>query len=265
MLDYLRWPIGLVLLVANIGVIAGVYLEDDKFTEKIKRLGWKLLIICLAIEAADGFELFSIDTSIANDQSKQIARLQLDTADATKSAAGFAKEAQQLKIDLLNEQHKRESHHVTDEQLSILVSKLSTIGGLFFLVCRDEDEPRRYCDRFATALINAHLIDLNVAPNMFTDMPMASVTGIKLYDPNVTDKNDLMNDPFLKAFEGAHIPITGICSGLSSCYFSTISPGSVLMGAGVSGNNLSGNGIVADSRIIRPMRTIYIGEKPLQD
>jgi hypothetical protein len=266
MLDYLRWPIGLVLLVANIGVIAGVYLEDDKFSEHIKRMGWKLLLVSLAIEAADGFALFSIDTSLTNDQSKQIAQLQLDTADATKSAAEFAKEAQQLKIDLLNEQHKRESRHVTDEQLSTLVSGLSKVGGPFFLVCRDEDEPRKYCDQFAIALVKAGLIDPNVAPNIFTDMPMSSVTGIKLYAPTVTDKNDLASDPFLKAFDNAHIPVTGVCSGSASCYFPAVSPGSILMGVGVgAGNNLSGNGIVLDPRIIRPMRTIYIGQKPLQD
>ena len=140
-----------------------------------------MLLFCLAIEAADGFGLFSTDTITVNKQSQQIAKLQLETAKATREAASFAADAQRLKLELQEEEHKRASRQVSDEQLSALAVDLSKIGGPYFLVCRDEDEPRRYCTRFELALDKAHLTDPGNENVAFVISPADNWTGITLY------------------------------------------------------------------------------------
>jgi uncharacterized membrane protein YkvI len=49
-------------IAATIGVIAGVYLESDKFSSSIKDRGWKLLIISLVFESLFTVLIFSADS-----------------------------------------------------------------------------------------------------------------------------------------------------------------------------------------------------------
>jgi hypothetical protein len=85
----------------------------------------------------------------------------------------------------------------------------------------------------------AKLLDQQI-PYALTSSPANNWTGIRLYWPTLTDDSQLMNDPFPKAFEKAGIPISGVGSG-------------------------SVSGVVANPQLNRPIRTIYIGQKPLPD
>jgi hypothetical protein len=260
MVEKLRLSLALLLLTANIGVILGVYWEGERFPKHVQDFAWKLLLFCLAVEAADGFELFSLDTAITNEQSLQIAQLKRDEAEATESAAKFAKEAQQLKVDLETEEHKRASRYVSESQLNTLVKELEKIGGPLFLVCRDEDEPRKYCNRFSLALTNANLINDAVAHPAFTTDHRDNWTGIKLYTPTISDRKNPQDDPFVRAFSEASIPICGVCYETMTCTLLCHNGDGVVISVGPSGN-----GVVPSAELNRPMRTIYVGQKPLPD
>jgi hypothetical protein len=235
---------GYVALAAVFIVVVGESIEEftdwpkkSGFDKRLTRLSLLLLIAGLAGEI-----ITQPNTNMAND--RFVALLNRETG--------------QLALQLEQEINKRASRTVTDKQMSSLVAELSKIGGPYFLVCRNEDEPRQYCDRFSIALTKAHLINDNVAPPVFTNDPGDDWTGIKLYTPTISDRGNPQNDPFAKAFEMADIPLCGICYETLSCQL--ICHRGVIINAGPSGN-----GVVRSTALGRPMRSIYIGQKPLPD
>jgi hypothetical protein len=162
---------------------------------------------------------------------------------------------------LAKEQSEADSN-VRFDPLATLVSALSKIGDPFFLVCRDDDEPRQYCDRFSLALTRAKLINDNVAPPIFSNDPGDNWTGIKLYSPTISDAKDPKKDPFAKAFTDANISLYGICYGQpATCQ--SICPGGVILSLNLKSSH--SNGVAPDPELNLPMRTIYIGQKPLPD
>jgi hypothetical protein len=185
------WIDGWSLILVVIGVVGeGVHewppatIREWQYLSLLGRLSWLILLAGLAGE-------FVAQNVRNSDNNLIIAALNDRAVQAEKLAA-------KLLTDLNTERQKRESRRVSDDQLSTLVSELSKIGGPFFVVCRDEDEPRQYCDRFVSALTNARLIDLSVATNVFTRSPTDNWTGIVLYAPTVSDPNNAMNVHFLE-------------------------------------------------------------------
>lgn len=130
------------LIFVIIGVIGeGIHewpprrLREWRYFSSLGRISWLILLAGLAGEF--------IAQNITNADNKLIiAGLNNRAAQAEKLAARSLK-------DLDVERQKRASRTVSDAQLSTLVSELSKLGGPFLLVCRDEDEPRQYCDRFS--------------------------------------------------------------------------------------------------------------------
>jgi hypothetical protein len=244
------WVDGWSLILVIIGVIGeGVHewppskLKEWRHFSILGRMSWLILLLGLAGEF--------VAQNIRNaDNNLIIAALNDRAAQAEQVAA-------KTLVDLNLERQKRESRHVTDVQLQTLVDALSKIGGRFFIVGVDEDEPTQYFDRFMMALSKANLLD-EKSPYVLGGGE--KWTGIKLYAPNVVDEKNPLTDPFPKAFETAHIPISGICFGKTTCTTSSVG---VALVANVAG--APSNGVVRDPALIRPMRTIYIGQKPLPD
>lgn len=61
--------------VATFGVWFGVYLENEKFSPKIQRLGWMVLLIFLALETALGFLAAGADNELIQRQQREIEDL----------------------------------------------------------------------------------------------------------------------------------------------------------------------------------------------
>jgi hypothetical protein len=78
-LEYGRLALAIALVLANIAVWGGVYLEGDRFSEPTKKIGWKMLVASLAVEAAFAAILVVIDSEISNRQKIEIAHLSEST------------------------------------------------------------------------------------------------------------------------------------------------------------------------------------------
>jgi hypothetical protein len=90
-LEYVRGAIGIALLLANVGVWYGVYLERDSAPKEIQDRGWRILVRSLATEAALGFFLFAVDTTIGLRQTAVLA------------SAGIQIEESKAKIAIAND------------------------------------------------------------------------------------------------------------------------------------------------------------------
>jgi len=75
-----RLVLGSSLIVANIAVWVGVYLENEKFPQRTKDTGWRILILALAAEAALALLLLVVDTVISNRQKAEIVALEAKVA-----------------------------------------------------------------------------------------------------------------------------------------------------------------------------------------
>lgn len=75
-LESIRIFLGFGLVVTNILVFYGVYLEQERFSQEKRDRGWRLLVSALALEAALGFFLLVTDTTISNRQKEEIAVLE---------------------------------------------------------------------------------------------------------------------------------------------------------------------------------------------
>jgi hypothetical protein len=74
-LEFGRLALAVAIVLANVAVWSGVYLEGDRFPEPTKKLGWKILVVALAAEAAFAAILVVIDSDIGIRQKAEIAVL----------------------------------------------------------------------------------------------------------------------------------------------------------------------------------------------
>lgn len=74
-LDIISTLLGVCLVLANIAVWRGVYLEHDRFPKEIQDRGWSLLIRGLAAETMIALLSMTIDTISSNRQNDKIALL----------------------------------------------------------------------------------------------------------------------------------------------------------------------------------------------
>lgn len=75
-LETARIALGVLLVLSNIAVWLGVYLERDKFSKETQDRGWRILVSALALEAALAVFLLATDTTISLRQRWQIASLE---------------------------------------------------------------------------------------------------------------------------------------------------------------------------------------------
>ncbi|MGA8555543.1 MAG: hypothetical protein WB630_14105 [Candidatus Acidiferrales bacterium] len=183
-----------------------------------------------------------LDSDLAAEKGK-VAGLQKDAANAKAAQQRVEIELSKQKeltarveLALENERAKLAPRRITASQEDVLVSELKGKVEKLFLVGRDEQEPRQYADQFISALRASDLLDTYVLTNSATEQ----CAGIRLFIPLPTTATNeqAQNDPLVKAFERAGIAISGVSWGTTS-------------------------GVVADPRLNRNQRTIYIGEKPL--
>jgi hypothetical protein len=73
--EYVRWALILFLVLSNVAVWLGVYLESDQFTKATQQTGWRILLCGLAAETAIGFLIAAVDWRITQEQAWQIAAL----------------------------------------------------------------------------------------------------------------------------------------------------------------------------------------------
>lgn len=99
-----RWPLAVAILIANIFVWRGVYLEGDRFPKETQDRGWRILLCALAAEAALGFCLFSVDTAIGVRQVGKIAELNVE---AEQLSADAAADKAQITIANAEAEHAR--------------------------------------------------------------------------------------------------------------------------------------------------------------
>lgn len=78
-LEHVRLGLALSLVVSNVFVWRGVYLENEKFPQETKDHGWKMLVLALAAEAALAFLLVCVDTTVGIGQKREIATARLET------------------------------------------------------------------------------------------------------------------------------------------------------------------------------------------
>jgi hypothetical protein len=71
-----RLLIAVALVLVNVAVWLGVYLEGDRLSESTKRIGWKVLVTSLAAEAAFAAMLVAVDSVISIRQKAEIVALE---------------------------------------------------------------------------------------------------------------------------------------------------------------------------------------------
>jgi hypothetical protein len=169
----------------------------------------------------------------------ETSRANADAAKANENAANARERTAELNLALEMERQKRAPRHLKSEQLDTLVAALANIGERLSIVGRDEDEPRQYADQFIAAMRTANLLDENT-PYRLTNSPSNNWTGIRLYIPSAKTQDDVENDLLTKAFKKAQIPVVGLSWGFVS-------------------------GVVVDPKLNLPRRTIYVGQKPLEN
>src|SRR5690242_10860138 len=74
------------LVLANVAVWYGVYLEQDKFPAATQHRGWRILLIGLAAEAALGLLLVGVDFAAQRQHDEELARVGLEAANANERA-----------------------------------------------------------------------------------------------------------------------------------------------------------------------------------
>lgn len=79
-LDCLKSAAFLVYSVATIGVVVGVGLEHKRFSDRVQQIGWKILVIALAIEVAFGVFIFAVDSEVSRRQEREILALEIALA-----------------------------------------------------------------------------------------------------------------------------------------------------------------------------------------
>ncbi len=84
-LEYGRFALAVALVFANVAVWSGVYLEGDRFAESTKKIGWKILVIALAAEAAFAAILVVVDSEMSRRQKGEIIALETKLAPRTLS------------------------------------------------------------------------------------------------------------------------------------------------------------------------------------
>jgi len=209
-LEAIRIFLGFGLVITNVLVFYGVYLESERFSQAKKAAGWRLLVRSLALEAALAFFLLVTDTTISNRQKEEIAVLEARIAprrlapDAMVSIANtlgkFAGkgirlesynldlEAQVLGIQIANVLESAQIE--TDQALSQRASDTGIIFGIH-IFGENEELKNTLADAFYTAGIQTYedkIISLpgmlfNSSPRMFK--PDATIfIGVKPL-PNV--------------------------------------------------------------------------------
>jgi hypothetical protein len=93
-----RFVLGALLVVANVMVWYGVYLENDDFPKEKKDKGWRILIRGLAVESTIGFFLLAVDTSLGITQKAESARANERAANANNRAANAERLAGELGV-----------------------------------------------------------------------------------------------------------------------------------------------------------------------
>jgi hypothetical protein len=77
-------------VLSTIGVIVGVYLEGERFSDHTKLVGWRILLCSLAVETLFGALIFAADGKISNDQRHEIIALQKKLAPRSLNFAKMA-------------------------------------------------------------------------------------------------------------------------------------------------------------------------------
>lgn len=90
-LEIVRAVLGMGLVLANIAVWYGVWLERDSAPLEEQQRGWRILVRGLAAETALGLFLFAADTSIGLKQTAEIASANKDATDLVNSFGGLHK------------------------------------------------------------------------------------------------------------------------------------------------------------------------------
>ena len=75
-LEFARSFLAVALVLANVAVWIGVYFEGERFTEALKQVGWKILVVALAAEAAFAAVLVVLDSVISARQKAEILTLE---------------------------------------------------------------------------------------------------------------------------------------------------------------------------------------------
>lgn len=97
-LEYGRLVLALALVAANVAVWSGVYFEGDRFAESTKKIGWRILVIALAAEAAFAAVLVVVDSEISGQQKAEIAELNLTLVQLQKEVAWRTIDEKQVTI-----------------------------------------------------------------------------------------------------------------------------------------------------------------------
>jgi hypothetical protein len=75
-LEFARSSLAIALVFANVAVWIGVYLEGERFSEALKQVGWKILVVALAAEAAFAAVLVVVDSVVSARQKAEILALE---------------------------------------------------------------------------------------------------------------------------------------------------------------------------------------------
>jgi hypothetical protein len=81
-LEIARISLGIALLLANIAVWYGVWLERDSEPPEVQQRGWRILLLGLAAETAIGLFAFGLDMEIGARQGVKSSAAQERAADA---------------------------------------------------------------------------------------------------------------------------------------------------------------------------------------
>src|SRR5260370_6493269 len=79
-LEFGRLLLAVALVVVNVGVWLGVFLENERFSEPMKKAGWNTLVVALAAEALFAAILVGIDSTISARQKAEIVALEAQIA-----------------------------------------------------------------------------------------------------------------------------------------------------------------------------------------
>lgn len=96
-LEIIRIAFGAGLVIANVFVWYGVYLEKEEFPKETQERGWRMLIRALAAEAALAFALLVVDTVISTMQRNEIANAETRASTADLEAARLGVDVDNLR------------------------------------------------------------------------------------------------------------------------------------------------------------------------
>ena len=118
-LKSIRVLLEILVLVSNLAVWYGVYLERDKFPKETQDRGWLLLVRGLAAELAFGAFLFVADTTLSDRQANTLEGQRTETARAELETERV-KQTVQWRI-------------ISQKQIDIMRSELAKASGSFTL------------------------------------------------------------------------------------------------------------------------------------